>query len=134
MSYKIHYFAGYGRVEAIRMLLKHNKVDFEDVYYTFENIHDPKNSEIQEFGQLPVVERDGKYYSQSLASLRALGRILECYPEDVNQAYLVDSAMDAVNDIYAAYYKAAFGADEDAKKQGMSDLLNKTIPTVFGAL
>ena len=31
--FKVHYFAGYGRAEAVRMLLTHAKVAYEDVNY-----------------------------------------------------------------------------------------------------
>ena len=47
---KVHYFAGYGRAEAIRMLLACAKVEFEDVHYTFENLPALKETGKLEFG------------------------------------------------------------------------------------
>jgi len=38
------------------------------------------------------------------------------YPTDPYQAYLADSVVDAVNDIYSAYFRAAFNPDEELKK------------------
>ena len=49
-SYKVHYFAGYGRAEQIRMLLAHAKADFEDVYVPFDKLAEVKASGILEFG------------------------------------------------------------------------------------
>ena len=63
MSYKLHYFAGYGRGEAIRMLFAHAKVELENVNYTFETVAEAKASGNLEFGQLPVLEHDGKFYA-----------------------------------------------------------------------
>ena len=34
MATKVHYFEGYGRAEAFRMLLAYAKVDFENIIYT----------------------------------------------------------------------------------------------------
>ena len=36
MSIKVHYFDGYGKAEAIRMLLAHAKADWENVNYDDE--------------------------------------------------------------------------------------------------
>jgi len=63
MSIKVHYFGGYGRAEAIRMLLSYSKADYENVNYTFETVAEIKASGNLEFGQLPAIEREGKFYS-----------------------------------------------------------------------
>lgn len=135
MSIKIHYFAGYGRAEAIRMLLAHAKVPFEDVHYTFEQVPEAKASGNLEFGQLPAVEREGKFYSQSVACLRALGIMLEngYYPTDAYQAYLVDSIVDAVGDIYNGYFTAAFHPNEETKKTLLEAFLANTLPRFLAA-
>ncbi|CDW80180.1 UNKNOWN [Stylonychia lemnae] len=135
MSIKIHYFAGYGRAEAIRMLLAHAKVPYEDVHYTFAQVPEVKASGILEFGQLPAVEREGKFYCQSVACLRGLGIMLEngYYPTDAYQAYLVDSIVDAVGDIYFSYFTAAFNPNEDAKKAQLEAFLATTLPKFLAA-
>jgi len=135
MSIKVHYFAGYGRAEAIRMLLAHSKTEFENVNYTFETVAEIKASGNLEFGQLPAVEREGKFYTQSTACLRGLAIMLDngTYPTDPYQAYLVDSILDSVNDIYASYFRAAFAPTEDLKKSLMTDFLTTTLPRFFAA-
>lgn len=133
VSYKIHYFPGYGRAEAIRMLLSHAGIEYEEVNYGFGDMPSLKESGKLEFGQLPAVERDGKFYVQSTACLRALGINLGYYPEDPYQAYLVDSAIDSVNDILSAFYKAAFNPSEEAKAGLFTEFYGNTLPRYFSA-
>lgn len=133
VTHKIHYFAGYGRAEAIRMLLKHAGQEFEDVHYTFDSVKDAKSTGNLEFGQLPVVERDGKFYAQSVACLRALGIQFGYYPADAYESYKVDSIIDALGDIYNAYFSAAFHPNEETKKALTATLLETTLPKFFAA-
>ena len=60
---KVIYFDGYGRAEAIRLLLKHAKVEFEDVRVTHADWPTKKAELNLEFGQLPAVELDGVFYT-----------------------------------------------------------------------
>ena len=99
---KLHYFNFHGRAEAIRMLLNHAKVEFEDVRHTIPEWQTVKLESDFEFVQLPVLyvtnEATGKVkqYSQTLSILRFLGRRYGYYPEDDDEAWMVDSAMDAI--------------------------------------
>jgi len=128
MPYKLHYFAGYGRGEGIRMLLSHSKAEWEEVPYTFESMPEAKSSGNLEFGQLPVLEHDGKFYSQSVSILRALGKIYGYYPEDAYEAWRVDSTVDFIGDLLNAYYKAAFHPDEEKKVALFGEFMEKTFP------
>ena len=132
-TYTVHYFAGYGRAEAIRMLLAHSGTAYEEKNYTFADMPELRASGKLEFGQLPALERDGKMYVQSTAVIRGLGIHFGYYPEDPYHAYLVDSAVDAVGDLLAAFYKGAFAPTEEAKTQAFSDLTNSVLPRFFGA-
>ncbi len=82
MSIKVHYFDSFGRGEVFRLLLTLAKVDFEDVRYTKETWPEAKASGKFEFGQVPAVEIDGVFYTQSHATLRFLGKKYGYYPED----------------------------------------------------
>ena len=128
MPYKLHYFAGYGRGEGVRMLLSHAKAEWEEVSYTFEQMPDAKKTGNLEFGQLPVLEHDGKFYSQSTSILRALGKIYGYYPEDAYEAWRVDSTVDFIGDLLNAYYKAAFEPNEEKKGPLLVDFMEKTFP------
>lgn len=133
MSYKLHYFPGYGRAEAIRMLLKHKGIEYEEQNYTFADLPELKGSGKLEFGQLPMVEYDGKSYTQSQAILRALGIQHGYYPADAYEAYLVDSLLDSINDINNAFYKAAFNPSEEHKTTLFAEFYGNTLPRFFAA-
>eukprot|EP00347_Sterkiella_histriomuscorum_P016444 403353148 len=130
-NYKVHYFAGYGKAEAIRMLLTHAKANWEDVNYDHPFPAEVKESGMLEFGQMPVVELNGKFYSQSQATLRALGKIHGYYPEDAYEAYKVDSILDYINDFTSARFKANNHPEPETKKTMLEEFYAKTLPDFF---
>ena len=126
---KVHYFNGYGRAEAIRIALAHAKVPFENVNIAFgEEFAKAKASGNLEFGQLPVLEVDGKFLSQSISILRYVGLKYGYYPvEDPELAWRVDSTIDSLGDILNAFYKAAFG-DPALKPELFKTFFGSTVP------
>jgi glutathione S-transferase len=125
---KVHYFGGYGRAECIRMALAHAKIAFENVNYSFgEEFNALKQSGKLEFGQVPALEVDGKFYAQSYAVLRMIGIKHGYYPIDnAENAWRVDSTLDSINDLSAAFYKAAF-ADEASRPALMKTFMETTL-------
>ena len=117
MSFKLYYFDIYGRAEAIRMLLSHAKQEFEDHRITGEQLAELKESGKLEFGQVPMLEHDGKHLVQSWAILRYIGKLFGYYPESGEDAWKVDSTVDAVEDFLGRYYRANFEKDAERKKQ-----------------
>ena len=113
---KVHYFAGYGRAEAFRMLLHHAKVEYENVNYTPELLAEAKTTGNLEFGQLPVFETEGKFYAQSVAILRFLGIKYGYYPTDAYQGWEADSIIDSVGDLTNAFYKCVHITDPEEQK------------------
>ena len=113
MTTKVHYFAAYGAAESIRMLLAHAKVEFENHDYNMETLPAAKASGNLEFGQVPVLEVNGKFYCQSNAILRFLGAQHGYYSEDPYTGWQIDSIIDSVGDLMNAYYKAAYGPEAE---------------------
>ena len=133
MSAKVHYFPAYGRAEAIRFLLAHANVPLENVDYTREAFQAAKESGTFEFGQLPLLEIDGKIYAQSCSILRFLGLKYGYYPADPYAGWKVDSTMDALNDTLNAFYKSAF-ASETEKPALYKVFLEEQLPKFFAAM
>lgn len=131
---KLYYFDIYARAEPIRMLLTHAKKEFEDVRVTKEQADQMKAEGKLEFGQLPVIEHDGKFYAQSAAILRFFGRKNGYYPEDPVLAYRIDSTLDAISDAVTAIVKVAFNPDAEAKKAAGIDLVTNYLPKWLGAI
>ena len=124
MGYKLHYFDIYGRGESIRFLLHHAKAEFEDVRVNGEALAELKAAGKLEFGQLPMLEHDGRHLVQSWSILRYLGKLHGYYPETSEEAWAVDSIVDAVEDYLGKYFRAAFEKDEERKKTFEADFLN----------
>jgi len=133
---KLHYFDGYGRAEPIRMLLAYKKVPFEDARYSFEEWGKLKveKPDMFEFGQLPVLEKDGKKYSQSKAILKMLAMEHGLLPEDPQQAYLADSAIEGAEDIQNFFFRAFFTPEGEVKTKFMTELVEKQVPTFLEVL
>src|SRR5690606_21458026 len=113
---KLYYFDIYGRAEAIRMLLNHAKVAFDDVKIDGEKLQELKASGVLEFDQVPMLEHEGKHLAQSWSILRYVGKLYGYYPEDAELSWRVDSTIDAVEDYLSAYYRFTFEKDEEKKK------------------
>ena len=138
---KLYYFDIYGRAEPIRMLLRHAKVDFEDVKFEFpefKTLKEEKGDKF-EFGQVPVLElADGTTFAQSHSILRLLAKMYgPYYPEDPVQAWRVDSALDAGRDVQEKFWDvimASFKETEGAKEKQeklLNEYLNKTLTSYF---
>eukprot|EP00347_Sterkiella_histriomuscorum_P004698 403359449 len=131
--YKVHYFPGYGRAEAMRMLMSHAGIQYGEQNYNFPDLPELKIAGKIEFGQLPVLEKNGKFYSQTFSILRYLGQVHGYYPEDPYQAYLADSILDSMNDIMGALYKGIFNPVEELKVLFMTEFYEKVLPRFFAA-
>ena len=107
---KLYYFDLYGRAEPIRILLDHAKVDYEDVRVSGPSWKELKeDTEKCKYGQIPILEKDGKFYSQSNSILRYLGGIHGYYPEDLEERFRADELIDLVGDFTTPIGKNLFG-------------------------
>ena len=128
---KLYYFDIYGKGEQIRMLLSHAKVAFEDVRLTEESFKELKTSGTPhlEFGQLPALEVDGKFYFQTQAIVRMLGKKYGYYPEDAQLAYQVDSVIDSNADLAQHMFKIKAITDDEEKLDAVTAFLKGYMTT-----
>lgn len=71
-NYKVYYFPGRGGGEILRQVLVVAKQDFEDIRIGQEEW--PQKKAEMPFGQVPVLEEDGKKLGQSYAAARYLAK------------------------------------------------------------
>ncbi|CAI2379041.1 unnamed protein product [Moneuplotes crassus] len=134
---KFYYFDVYGRGEPVRLLLTHAKAEWEDVRVTGPTWQEFKADKDKcKYGQIPVLERDGKYYSQSLAILRYVSGLHGYYPEDLELRFQADELTDLIAEDFAMTIikKVFFVKDEEEKKQEWNKLLEEHFPKHFGFL
>jgi glutathione S-transferase len=136
MTMKLYYFEHYGRAEHLRMLLWHAKAPYEDVTFSKEEFATTLKSDSTkyEFGQVPVLEVDGKFLNQSQAILRFLGKKFNYYPAEPEACWRVDSLQDGIEDMIASMVLVNSEIDPEKQKAALGKLLMETLPmmlTVF---
>ncbi|OQV15657.1 putative Glutathione S-transferase 1 [Hypsibius exemplaris] len=112
-TYKLIYFDARGVAEATRFIFAYAKVPFEDFRVPREDW--PSLKEETPFGQLPVLEVDGKQIGQSAAFTRLLAKRFNLAGKDDIEQALVDAIVDFQKDIQAAM--AIWWREEDKEKQ-----------------
>ncbi|XGW09005.1 hypothetical protein V3C99_011371 [Haemonchus contortus] len=110
VNYKLTYFDGRGVAETARQIFALADQKFEDNRLTREAFAEVKPT--LPFGQVPVLEVDGKQLAQSLAINRYLAKTFGFAGKDDFEAALIDSLGDQYSDYRAemkTYYYAAHG-------------------------
>ncbi|KAG6447466.1 hypothetical protein O3G_MSEX004991 [Manduca sexta] len=114
---KVYYFDGKAVGESIRMLLAYGGQEFEDVRLQFDNFAEFKPQ--TPFGQVPVLEIDGKKYAQSKAIARYLGRKYGLAGNDIEEDFEIDQVMDLFSDLRSTVTHIKDQAAKDAKHAEM---------------
>lgn len=135
MSYNLYHQEPYGRAEGHKLTLWYAKADYTVHAHTVEELKAlVAEGKIQApFGDFPVLERNGQYYSKGPAILRYLGRTFGLYPTDADLAYRVDSSLESVRDLIQKLVPIALETDEEAKKTKGVDALTNFIPAWLAA-
>nr|AIZ46905.1 glutathione S-transferase sigma 5 [Cnaphalocrocis medinalis] len=118
--------------ESGRLLLAYGGQDFEDNRVTPDKWPEYKPS--TPFGQMPVLEIDGKKYTQSVAIARYLGRKYGLVGADAEQDFEIDQNVDFINDIRAKAATVHYEADEALKKKKHEDFSKNFYPVLLGKL
>eukprot|EP01029_Cantina_marsupialis_P003387 TRINITY_DN1320_c0_g1_i2.p1 TRINITY_DN1320_c0_g1~~TRINITY_DN1320_c0_g1_i2.p1 ORF type:complete len:201 (+),score=55.75 TRINITY_DN1320_c0_g1_i2:81-683(+) len=98
-SYKLTYFNVCGRGEVSRLIFALAGVDFEDIRLEHAEFGKKKANGDFLFGQLPVLEVDGKMIAQSATINRYLARKLNLMPETAEQEADGDMLLEHLRDI-----------------------------------
>lgn len=129
---KLTYFDAMGTAEPIRYLLYHGKIKFEDNRVDFQTWQSMKTS--TPFGQMPVLEIDGKKMHQSIAICRYLGKKLALAGENDWESAQIDMAVDTVLDLRIKLSEFYWESDEAVKQRKKATVLNETLPFVLERL
>lgn len=96
-AYKLIYGDYRGVAETSRFLFKYGGIEFEDARVQFEDW--PQWKEKTPFGQLPLLERNGKQINQSIAIARYLANLVKLAGNDDWENLEIDSIVDTISDI-----------------------------------
>ncbi|TYZ58895.1 hypothetical protein PybrP1_008184 [[Pythium] brassicae (nom. inval.)] len=132
---RLHYFNQRGRAEIVRLVCAYGRVPLEEV-------EEPLGREFLArkpafpCGQLPMMEIQGKLYSQSVALARYAARQVGLYPRGDDLAALkVDMVMDACADIHVPVLRATFiERDPESRAKLAKALVKHTLPGILRGL
>lgn len=123
--YKLTYFDYRGRAEYIRYLFLAAGQEFEDVRVGDDWLEfKPKFP----FGQIPVLEVDGKMLAQSHAIARYLAREFGMAGKTTWDQAVVDQYVDLFEELHRETYKEYYAVSEEEKKQAVKNANNIAYP------
>ncbi|GAB1864924.1 glutathione transferase [Camponotus japonicus] len=114
-SYKLTYFPVKAMGEPIRFLFSYGGAEFIDDRFNEEDW--PKIKPTTPFGQVPVLEVDGKKVAQSTAIARYLAKQYGLAGKDDWEALEIDSTVDTIHDLRANIAAYQYENNETAKKE-----------------
>ena len=124
-KYVLHYFAGNGRAIISRAILCYAKADWTNDAIKREDWPTIKKSGLCEFEQVPILEVDGKKYSQSNAIALYLAETFNLMGKDIEENYQIRSLLFAIDDYNIEIWKALFSPDEAKKPELLKAALEK---------
>ncbi|KNC78068.1 hypothetical protein SARC_09489 [Sphaeroforma arctica JP610] len=124
---KLTYFDFKGRGEPIRVAFAYGDVLYVDNRIQYKDW--PSVKATTPLGQLPILEVDGKVYTQGFAILRYAGKKAGLYPSDELEALRVDEALQVIEESFNAKIGQSMGIqDAEEKKAFRSKLVTEVLP------
>ncbi|EFN62036.1 Glutathione S-transferase [Camponotus floridanus] len=114
-SYKLTYFPVKALGEPIRFLFTYGGTEFIDNRFNEEDW--PKIKPTTPFGQVPMLEVDGKKVAQSTAISRYLAKQYGLAGKDDWEALEIDSTVDTIHDLRANIAAYQYENNETAKEE-----------------
>lgn len=123
-AYKLVYFAGRGRAEAVRLAFAYGGIAFEDARFSGPELFAKRAAgELKPpYSQFPYLEVNGTPIAQSATILRFVAKKAGLYPADELVAAQAESVVEQMNDVASAAYPAVFNEDAAAKEKAMEEL------------
>ncbi|KAG8444931.1 hypothetical protein GDO86_009912 [Hymenochirus boettgeri] len=115
---KLYYFNGRGRMESIRWLLAAAGVEFDEEFIETREQYEKLLKEGRLlFGQLPLVEMDGKKIVQTRAILSYIASKYNLYGKDLDDRLLINMYVDGTIDFMSLCISYPFIPDAGRENQ-----------------
>nr|QWV59559.1 glutathione S-transferase sigma 2 [Lasioderma serricorne] len=125
-QYKLTYFPVKALGEPIRFLLRYGGIEFEDFRFDRENW--PQIKPNMPFGQVPILEIDGKVAHQSVAICRYLAKQVKLVGKDDWEDLEIDAMVDTINDFRQKIANYHYETDEAIKETRKGPLFKEILP------
>ena len=116
---KLYYWGLHGRAEAMRLAFTLAGIEFEDIRLEGPGWGKMKTSLLPTMPQanIPMLEIDGKMYSEAKACLRYVGTIANMVPSNPTDQLSMDEIISYSDNIFGCVGFAFSGASADEKKK-----------------
>ncbi|XP_049825740.1 glutathione S-transferase-like [Aethina tumida] len=125
-TYKLSYFDVPGVAEPIRFLFHYGGIQFEDNRINKLNWSDLKQT--FPFGQVPVLEHNGKVINQSRAISRYVAKLVNLTGNDDWENLEIDSIVDTFEDLRDHFRKYTFETNPEKKMELKKKLDDEILP------
>ena len=115
-QYKLYYFNGNGRAIIIRAMLYYSKTLFSDVKITKEDWAKLKQTGKFDSEDLPVMEHNGKLYSQMHAIEQYLGYAFNIHGKNIEDEYSINCLLDSFDDLFTIFKHFTWPESEEDKE------------------
>ncbi len=134
-TYKVHYFDGNGRAVNMRAILDYANANWEDNKISFADWPALKSSGKFEFGQMPVLEVEGKQKTQSIAIEVFLARRFGLMGLNEEHEYQIMNLLSTREDYSKHLYGLLMPNEEQKLKRDeiINNLRENVFPTILGA-
>ena len=125
VKYILHYFGVNGRGALPRAILTYAKADWTNDVIAMPDWPKIKKSGLCEFEQLPILEVDGKKYSQSNAINLYLAETFNLMGNNIEENYQITSLLMTFDDFMNSCFAYMFCQDESKKEELQKAALEK---------
>ncbi|PZC81046.1 hypothetical protein B5X24_HaOG200242 [Helicoverpa armigera] len=112
-----YYFKMKGLGEPCRLLLAYGGVDFEDIRFERHGQEWQDFKPKTPFGQVPILEMDGKTYAQSYSIARFLGRKFGLGGDNIQEEFEIDQIVDLIDDLRKRAASVDYEPEPDLKEK-----------------
>ncbi|CAG9831216.1 unnamed protein product [Diabrotica balteata] len=127
-KYKLIYFDVTALGEPIRFLLNYGQLDFEDKRVGVDGVEWSPIKPTTPFGQLPLLEHDGKVAHQSTAISRYIAKQIKLVGSNDWEDLEIDAAVDTINDLRAKIAAYHYENDPAVKETRKQPLFKEILP------
>lgn len=128
-TYKLTYFPVQARAELVRLILRYANAQFEDVRLNKDEWSTLKADPKVRFGQMPILEVNGKVIAQSQTIARYVAHKFGYLPTDPDAALEIDELATFINsDISDRQYLGSLFPDPEGKENYRKDYFENQLP------
>eukprot|EP01095_Lingulamoeba_sp_RSL-Kostka_P007101 TRINITY_DN2240_c0_g1_i2.p1 TRINITY_DN2240_c0_g1~~TRINITY_DN2240_c0_g1_i2.p1 ORF type:complete len:220 (+),score=71.60 TRINITY_DN2240_c0_g1_i2:344-1003(+) len=129
MSAKLTYVNGRGRAEIIRLLLVAANIEYENCYLeSKQDLEDVRNSGKSFYGQVPMLEIDGRCITQTNAMVYYIARNYNLYGETEDDKVKIDMLYDGFSDTIKFIYYPFKNGKEEFKQNQLLPMIKRYFP------